>query len=136
MPEKFTAVERSAVMRAVGSKNTGPEMSVRRLAHSLGYRYALHVESLPGKPDLVFTRRRKVIFVHGCFWHKHVCRRGTIVPVKNREYWITKRDRNRRRDRIQIRELRGDGWKVLVIWECWTRNPAALRARLEAFLTE
>ena len=121
-------------MRAVGSGNTAPEMIVRRTAHALGYRYALHVKSLPGKPDLVFPIRGKIIFVHGCFWHKHNCKRGRVVPVQNKEYWVAKRDRNRQRDRRQIRALRLQGWDVLVIWECWTRDTAALSPRLEAFL--
>jgi len=121
-------------MRAVRSRNTTPEMRVRRLAHSLGYRYALHSSKLPGKPDLVFVSRRKVIFVHGCFWHKHKCRHGSISPVTNADYWQHKRDGNVARDRAHTKALRKEGWGVLVIWECWTRDPDSIRKKLREFL--
>jgi DNA mismatch endonuclease (patch repair protein) len=121
-------------MQAVRGKDTAPEMVVRRLVHSMGYRYALHAKKLPGKPDLVFVSRRKIIFVHGCFWHKHNCRHGRISPDTNTDYWNGKRERNAERDKEQIKSLRKDGWKVLVLWECWTRETESLRKRLEAFL--
>ena len=121
-------------MRAVRSADTAPEMLVRQAAHSLGYRYALHRENLPGKPDLVFVSRRKIVFVHGCFWHLHTCRRGMIAPVSNTNYWQTKRERNRQRDSQHLRALRASGWEVLVVWECWTRHLARLRHRLADFL--
>src|SRR5271163_4168874 len=105
MVEAFTAEQRSACMRAVGSKNTAPEMRVRKLVHSMGYRYALHVNRLPGSPDLVFTSRRKIIFVHGCFWHKHFCWHGSKSPVTNSDYWNGKRERNAQRDRQHLRAL-------------------------------
>ena len=126
-------MDRSDVMRRVRSVDTAPEMTVRRLCHSLGYRYRLHRADLPGKPDLVFPARRKVIFVHGCFWHGHYCKRGARVPRKNREYWVRKVSRNRERDRIN-RGLLGDiGWDFLVIWECEI-EPNALSDRLRDFL--
>ncbi len=134
MADVLTAEQRSACMRAVPGKDTTPEMLVRRLAHSMGYRYALHVTSLPGKPDIVFVCRRKIIFVHGCFWHKHNCRHGSLSPAANADYWQRKRERNSERDREHIRALRKDEWKVLTIWECWTRDPDSLRKRLKAFL--
>jgi DNA mismatch endonuclease (patch repair protein) len=121
-------------MRAVSGKNTAPEMCVRRLAHSMGYRYALHVKRLPGKPDLVFVSRRKIIFVHGCFWHKHNCRHGRVSPATNSGYWSAKREGNARRDREHVKALRSDGWRVLVLWECWTRDLGSLTKRLESFL--
>lgn len=134
MADNLTAAQRLDCMRAVRSQNTAPEMRVRQAAHSLGYRYALHRKDLPGKPDLVFVARRKVIFVHGCFWHLHKCRHGRISPVSNQDYWRAKREKNRKRDREHLRALRAAGWKVLVIWECRTRDTARLRERLAGFL--
>ena len=134
MTDTFTAEQRSECMRAVKGKNTKPEMLVRKLVHSMGYRYSLHRAGLPGKPDLVLVSRRKVVFVHGCFWHRHTCRHGRVAPVHNSEYWNDKRDKNAARDRGNIRALRREGWKVLVIWECWTGKTDALRKRLEGFL--
>jgi DNA mismatch endonuclease (patch repair protein) len=134
MADILTAEQRKVCMQAVRDRDTTPEMRVRRLAHSMGYRYALHAKSLPGKPDLVFVSRRKIIFVHGCFWHKHKCRHGRISPVTNSDYWNGKRDKSKERDREHIKSLRKDGWEVLVIWECWTRDIDSLRGRLEAFL--
>ena len=134
MVDTFTAEQRSACMRAVGSKDTSPEMRVRKLVHSMGYRYALHAANLPGKPDLVFVSRRKIIFVHGCFWHKHSCRHGSISPATNSDYWNAKRDRNAQRDREHLRALRRSGWKVLVLWECQTKDSDSVRRKLEVFL--
>ena len=126
--------QRSACMRAVRNRDIAPEMRVRGLVHSMGYRYALHAKSLPGKPDLAFISRKKIVFVHGCFWHKHSCPHGSVSPASNSDYWNRKRERNAERDREHIRALRKGGWKVLVIWECWTRDANSLRKRLEAFL--
>jgi len=123
-------------MRAIRSAGTKPEMAVRRLAHGMGYRYRLHGKKLPGKPDLVFTSRRKVIFVHGCFWHQHPkagCS-DARPPRSNPDYWLPKLARNRQRDRAAQAELKKLGWSVCVIWECQTRNTAALKRRLERFL--
>lgn len=135
MSRPLTADERSACMRAVRSKDTGPEMRVRKLIHSLGYRYALHINKLPGKPDIVFVSRKKIIFVHGCFWHKHNCRRGSICPVTNADYWNSKRQRNNERDKQHMLALRKDGWKVLVIWECQIKNVEGLRKKIDLFLS-
>lgn len=126
-------IDRSAIMRAVKSTNTKPELIVRKLAHALGFRFRLH-GALPGKPDLVFAGRRKVIFVHGCFWHGHACARGARVPVNNRDYWVGKVARNRTRDRKTLRRLRADDWQVLVVWECETKNKEKLGSRLRRFL--
>jgi DNA mismatch endonuclease, patch repair protein len=100
----------------------------------MGFRYALHVKELPGKPDIVFVSRRKIIFVHGCFWHKHNCRHGSKSPTTNSDYWNRKREMNARRDREHIKSLRNAGWQVLVVWECRTRNPDSLLKKLEKFL--
>lgn len=134
MADTLTAEQRRACMRAVGGKDTAPEMRVRRLAHSMGYRYALHAKNLPGKPDIVFVSRRKIIFVHGCFWHKHNCRHGSVSPATNSGYWNAKRERNAQRDREHVKALRKNGWHVLVIWECWTRDLSSLSKRLQGFL--
>jgi DNA mismatch endonuclease (patch repair protein) len=89
---------------------------------------------LPGKPDLVFVARRKIIFVHGCFWHMHNCPHGRVSPVTNAGYWSRKRERNAERDCEHIKALRKDGWSVLVLWECWTRRPDYIRDKLHKFL--
>ena len=132
--DNLSAYQRSECMRRVTGANTSPEILVRKLIHSMGYRYALHVKRLPGKPDIVLVSRRKVIFVHGCFWHNHRCRRGRRLPITNSKYWKEKRQRNADRDRRHTRCLRDEGWQVLVIWECWTRDEEALRKKLQAFL--
>lgn len=111
---------RSEVMRAVKSKGTHPEMVVRRLVHALGYRYRLHYKGLSGRPDLVFRGRGRVIFVNGCFWHGHKCRRGARMPATNVDYWKTKLARNEQRDVENVDALVNAGWKVLTIWECDT----------------
>ena len=118
-------------MSLVRSKNTGPELAVRRLVHSLGYRYRLHRRDLPGVPDLVFPARRAVIFVHGCFWHRHAnCGR---VPKSRLSYWLPKLNRNRTRDRRHVKALARDGWRTLVIWECEVRDKKLAR-RISHFL--
>lgn len=123
-------------MRAVKSKDTGPEMIVRSLAHSLGYRYRLHRADLPGKPDLVFPGRRKVIFVNGCFWHGHNCKRGARRPATNADYWREKVARNVERDRRTTDQLRASGWDILTVWECETQanGRETLGQRLQNFL--
>src|SRR5262245_30546051 len=137
MPERFSQLERSAVMRAVKSGDTTPELIVRRLVHSLGYRYRLHRRDLPGQPDLVFPRLGKVVQVHGCFWHRHACEAGQSTPATRVDYWNAKFARNVMRDRSNLRKLRRLGWSVLVVWECQTRlaKRAALHQRLARFLS-
>lgn len=127
---------RSANMRAICSKDTSPEIIVRRTAHGLGFRFRLHNSLLPGKPDLVFAKHRKAIFVHGCFWHLHRkvdCLDGRR-PKSNRGYWKAKLDRNVARDAEHLLRLKELGWKVLVVWECETNHAAKLRARITRFL--
>lgn len=121
-------------MRAVRGRDTKPELTVRRLVHGMGYRYRLHRKDLPGKPDLVFPSCRKVIYVHGCFWHGHDCKRGARMPKSNREYWKPKLERNVERDKQHIKALANDGWDVLVIWECETKDAVTLKQRIVAFL--
>lgn len=136
MADVFNAAARSAVMRAVRSTDTVPEIRVRRLVHGMGYRFRLHNRSLPGCPDLTFAWRRKVIFVHGCFWHRHACEAGRSFPSSRVEYWTEKLARNRRRDALVRRRLRRLGWSVLVVWECWTKPARAerLKERIAVFL--
>ncbi len=131
--DTFTPTERSAIMRRVRAKDTEPEMIVRRMIHRMGLRYALHRRDLPGNPDLVLVKRQAIVFVHGCFWHGHSCRSGRNRPSSNRGYWIPKLDRNSARDRANRRALHRDGWRVLTVWECETRKPERLRAKLERF---
>jgi DNA mismatch endonuclease (patch repair protein) len=135
MVDTVSKCQRSRIMAAVKSKDTAPEMLVRRLVHSLGYRYRLHVPSLPGTPDLVFPRLKKVINVNGCFWHMHDCGRCR-VPSSRRAYWIAKLRRNAARDIRSCRQLRRSGWGVMVVWECQVgpRHEDRLRARIVAFL--
>jgi|SRR5579864_1983291 len=126
-------MDRSANMRAIRSKDMLPELAVRSLVHKLGYRFRLHRSDLPGKPDLVFPSRRKVIFVHGCFWHSHKCQIAHM-PKSNKGYWGPKLQRNKTRDAKNVSELEADGWKVLVIWECKTRNERRLSGQVRRFL--
>jgi DNA mismatch endonuclease (patch repair protein) len=132
--DPFDAAKRSAIMRAVKGRDTGPERRVRRTAFALGYRYRLHRRDLPGAPDLVFPGRRKVVFVHGCFWHGHACKRGDRPPAANAAYWSSKIARNRARDAKARRALKALGWSVLTLWECELGDEARLRRRLTAFL--
>lgn len=128
------AATRSAIMRAVKGRDTAPELMVRRLTHRLGFRFRLHRTDLPGRPDLVFAGRRKAIFVNGCFWHGHDCRRGARAPKANAAYWRAKIEGNRRRDARVCAELTAEGWATMTIWECETKDPAGLSGRLLAFL--
>jgi DNA mismatch endonuclease (patch repair protein) len=131
--DRLTPQARSANMRAVRRQNTAPEMAVRRLLHAAGYRYRLHVKKLPGSPDIVFTGRRKVIFVHGCFWHGHDCRGGRR-PQSNQSYWLPKIARNQQRDATALDALLQSGWQTLFVWECEIPNRISLVARITKFL--
>jgi DNA mismatch endonuclease, patch repair protein len=121
-------------MRAVKGKDTKPEMRVRRMIHGMGYRYRLHRKDLPGKPDLVFPTKKKIIFVHGCFWHGHSCSRGARVPKSNRDYWISKINRNRDRDAQSNEALLNNGWRVLTIWECELKDGDLVSKKVRGFL--
>ncbi|MGD0382269.1 MAG: DNA mismatch endonuclease Vsr [Thermoguttaceae bacterium] len=136
MADVFSSSKRSEIMRAVHGTDTKPEMIVRRLVHALGYRYRLHVRSLPGTPDIVFPCRKSVIFVHGCFWHRHSCSDGQSMPRTRRRYWNKKFETNKMRDLKHKRQLRKTRWKILIVWECQTkaRNVNKLEERLKKFL--
>ncbi len=121
-------------MRRIRKTDTKPELAVRRLAHGMGYRYRLNRRDLPGTPDLVFSSRRKVIFVHGCFWHQHDCRLGQKQPSTNRDYWLPKLTRNVERDAENQTRLAQLGWEALIVWECEIKNTSVLRDRIRAFL--
>ena len=140
MPELMrtsqTDPARSAIMRSVRSQDTLPELFIRGILHRLGYRYRLYDKRLPGKPDIVFAGRKKVVFVHGCFWHGHVCARGCRVPKANRDYWVEKIARNKRRDTQNSGALNTQGWQVLTIWECETAKSEDLVSRLITFLKQ
>lgn len=125
---------RAAIMRAVKSADTAPERTVRSLVHRLGYRFSLKRRDLPGSPDVAFVSRKAAIFVHGCFWHGHDCKRGAREPRTNRDYWLPKIARNRERDERVIRELKKLGWRSLVVWECQLREETILVRRLRIFL--
>lgn len=128
--------KRSAIMRAIKSKNTKPEMAVRKLLHSLGYRFRLHVKDLPGTPDIVFSARKKAIFIHGCFWHQHpdpTCQISSR-PRSNTAYWDTKLNRNVQRDKQNQKQLVQLGWKTLILWECELNDMSVVQDRLTAFL--
>ena len=134
MADVLTPAQRSRCMSAIRSKHTKPEMVVRSLVHAMGFRYRLHVKTLPGTPDLVFPSRRKVIEVRGCFWHMHSCGRCHI-PATRRAWWKAKLLRNVERDTLALKALRRDGWKVLVVWECETFDPTSLARKLFRYLS-
>ena len=121
-------------MRAVKSTDTGPERALRKLLHEMAPGYRLHRRDLPGSPDIVYGKRRLAIFMHGCFWHGHDCKRGARAPRENAEYWRAKVARNRARDASAVSELAARGWRALVVYECALKDTPALRARLAAAL--
>lgn len=135
MTDVHTREQRCFNMSRIRNRDTKPEIIVRSLVHQMGFRFRLHRKDLAGKPDLVLPKHRKIIFVHGCFWHMHRCRYGRVTPRTNAEFWSNKRTGNVKRDRRNLRKLRRDGWQVLVIWECWTRHPEEkVIPRLQTFL--
>lgn len=136
MADKLSPERRSENMRRIRSKDSAPEKQVRQLLHGSGYRYRLHDKSLPGKPDIVFKGRRKIIFVHGCFWHQHEaasCLDGR-PPKSNTGYWHSKLERNVKRDAQHVEQLQASGWSVLTVWECEVKDKSRLTARLAEFL--
>jgi DNA mismatch endonuclease (patch repair protein) len=136
LADVLTPAQRRKNMQRIRSKDTQPELLVRRLIHSLGFRYRLHARELPGRPDLVFRRRRKVIFVHGCYWHVHSCALGRVAPATNAEFWRSKRQGNVDRDARNLAALREAGWESLVIWQCELREVPSLTRRIRKFLGE
>lgn len=138
MTDLLSVAERSERMSKIRSKDTNPELRVRRIVHGMGYRYRLHGKVLPGRPDLVFVRRRKVVFVNGCFWHRHpdpACRLARL-PKSRLDFWLPKLEGNAARDRLVQDELTRRGWKSFIVWECETRDHERLAGELRAFLDE
>lgn len=134
MADNLTPQHRSWLMSRVRGRDTSPEIAVRRVAHALGYRYRLHRRDLPGSPDLVFPRRRAVVFVHGCFWHRHKnCPKAT-TPKTRADFWKKKFEANHKRDRRVLKELVVLGWRPLVIWECETKDYTKLATKLAKHL--
>lgn len=134
MVDNLTLSQRKKTMASVRSKDTKPEMHVRKLTHAMGFRYRLHYKDLPGKPDLVFPSRNKVIFVHGCFWHQHDGCKNAKMPKSNVSYWKTKLENNKKRDEKYQIELQSLGWDSLIIWECETKDITSLGRKIRGFL--
>jgi DNA mismatch endonuclease, patch repair protein len=126
--------QRSFNMSQIKSRGTKPEMIVRRMVHRMGYRFRLHKADLPGKPDLVLVRHRKIVEVRGCFFHMHPCKYGRVVPASNSKFWNVKRMSNVGRDQRNLKQLRLAGWRVMIVWECQTKDLLLLAKRLERFL--
>lgn len=134
MADVFPPAKRSWIMSRVKGENTKPEILVRSLVHAMGFRFRLHRKDLPGKPDLVLPRHKKVIFVHGCFWHQHSACPNSARPTSNIAYWNRKLDRTVERDKHNIASLKSAGWQVLVVWECQIKNTEKLIGALGEFL--
>lgn len=133
MTDVLNPEQRSRCMSNIRSKDTKPELFVRSFIHRMGYRFRLHGKDLPGKPDLVFPRFKKLIFIHGCFWHMHKCVYGKVKPATNVDFWESKRKSNTKRDRQVEHLLKKTGWKVLIIWECEIKNEIKLRSKIFKF---
>lgn len=132
--DRLSPERRSWLMSRVRSKNTGPELILRSILHGLGYRFRLHGQQLPGKPDIVFSKRKKVIFVHGCFWHGHAeCRFGRL-PKSNVALWKSKIERNKVRDKKVVAALTAAGWTPMVVWQCELKELPTLEKRIASFL--
>ncbi|RIV63261.1 very short patch repair endonuclease [Burkholderia pseudomallei] len=131
--DTITPAERSALMSRIRSENTRPEIAVRSILHRLGYRFRLHRKDLPGRPDIVLPRHRKIVLVHGCFWHGHTCRLAS-KPKSNESYWSTKIQANRARDARNLEALIQQGWSVLELWECEVRKLEGVEEKLRAFM--
>lgn len=134
MTDVLTPEQRHFNMSQIKGKNTKPEIKLRKLIFNLGYRYRLNVKNLPGKPDLVFSARKKIIFVHGCYWHMHQCKYGTVSPKSNADFWKQKRLATVARDKRNIEDLQDLGWEVLVIWECELKELSMITSQVIKFL--
>lgn len=134
MTDHVNPTKRSEIMRAVRSRDTGPELVVRKMIHRAGFRYRLHSKKLPGTPDIVFPRLKKVIFVHGCYWHGHPGCKKAALPKSRVEFWKAKVDGNRVRDQTRMLQLRQDGWMPIVVWQCELREPEKLFRRVTSLL--
>lgn len=135
MSDTRTPEQRRRIMQSVKTRDTGPELTVRRMLFGLGYRYRLNAKNLPGRPDIVFRSRMKAIFVHGCFWHAHGCRKGR-APKSRLDYWKPKLQTNKARDKAQVRALKKMGWSVFTVWQCETTDRDLLATRLVDFLED
>lgn len=131
----LSPLQRSERMALIRSKSTKTEVLVRRSIYAMGFRYRLHVKSLPGTPDIVFKRMRKIIFVNGCFWHGHTHCKKARMPKSRLDYWVPKIRRNQERDALMVKSLKKENWKVLVIWECQLADATRLTRRLKKFLS-
>lgn len=136
MPDNMTTEQRSERMSRVRNKDTKPERVVRSLLHRLGYRFRLHDKKLSGKPDIVLARHRKVVFIHGCFWHRHGVCRALSIPENNSDFWARKFAENVRRDGEKLAALREAGWDVLVVWECQTKDRDKLERTVRSFMNK
>jgi len=136
MTDVFSREKRSWIMSRVKGRNTKPEKLVRSFVHRMGFRFRVHRRDLPGNPDIVLARHKKVIFVHGCFWHGHKRCQRSKRPTTNKDFWNKKLDENIERDKRFRRKLRRMDWKVLIVWQCETRKPEKLLGKLERFLHE
>lgn len=136
MADVLTPEQRRKCMAAILCKNTRPELQVRRIVHALGFRYALHRTDLPGKPDIVLTRHNKIIFVHGCYWHRHNCSNGSAFPSTRAEFWKSKFEGNIKRDSANRKLLNNMGWRTIIVWECELKNQRRLATRLAKFLAK
>lgn len=134
MTDVLSPEQRHLNMSRIRSRNTLPELTVRRLVHGLGYRYRLHDEGITGKPDIVFKSRNKLIFVHGCFWHSHSCSSGNVTPATNANFWKDKRQQTVARDLRNEQILKNQGWDTLTVWECELTDINALSSKLKTFL--
>lgn len=135
MPDNHSKHQRSHNMSRIRSRDSRPELAVRSLIHRMGYRFRLHDKRLPGKPDIVLPRHRKIVLVHGCFWHLHNCKRGNVSPKTNEVYWNQKLNGNVQRDSLNILAYKSLGWECLVVWECETKNEFMLNEKLNSFFS-
>lgn len=135
MTDNVSPIRRSEIMRTIKGKNTSPELCVRSLLHRMGYRFRLHVKDLPGHPDIVLPRRKKIIFVHGCFWHGHGGCNKAALPKSNTEFWSDKQLNNKRRDRLNVLQLKRLGWRALIIWQCELKQLDNVQKTLLLFLS-
>lgn len=135
MVDTFTKTKRSEIMSRIGGKNTAPELRVRRVLHALGYRFRVHRDDLPGKPDIVLPRHQKIVLIHGCFWHGHPGCPREALPTTNTGFWEKKISGNKKRDQSVLRELRKLGWIVLILWQCQLKSVEAFTPRLLRFLS-
>jgi len=134
MTDIFSQNKRSDIMSNIGNKDTKPELRIRSLLHQMGYRFRLHRKDLPGKPDIVLPKYKTVIFIHGCYWHRHTCKKGRSTPTSNREFWEEKFSKNIERDKRNLVELKNIGWNIITIWQCELKNMEKIQSRLKSHL--